>query len=120
MYHRRTTDASEMPGIEHARETDTQNVVRHILGMPISALRAIVGIIIALFLVWLAHDRAIASVTMKEEATEQRVHTLEKKDEDRTKQDAAVLSALSRIETKVDDVKDRVTRVENNQAGGKR
>lgn len=122
MHHRREADAATIvfgpQEHEHTRDTDTAVVARHILGMPIAALAAIGALVIALFGVWLAHDRAIAAEAKEQQQAATRIEKLEKKDEERTKQDSLVTAALARIETKIDDVKERVQRVENNQSEG--
>lgn len=115
MHHRRATDAAALPSIEHARETDTATAARHILGMPISTISAIVTLIAALFGVWLVHDRAIAAENLKQQTTEQRVEKLEHKDDERQKKSEEISNILSRIDQKLDDVKDRLKRVEDNQ-----
>jgi len=125
MQHRRATDTAEFPGIEHERDSDTAQVARHILGMPLNALIAIGSLIVALFGVWLAQDRAIAAETLKQQQTEERVRKLEQKDEKRSDADGDLKAALTRIEGSVNalndtvkDVKERVVRIEDHQQQG--
>jgi hypothetical protein len=107
-------DASDFQHQRIAEDSGLRAVVT-ILGMPVSMIAAVVTLILALFGVWLTHDRAIASNQATAEATKVRVDNIEKREEKRTEQEAIVAAALARIETKLDDVKDRVARVENNQ-----
>lgn len=96
------------------RDSPLVGIVR-ILGMPVGTLSALVLMIVFIFTVWLSHDRAIASQTGNQQQTETRVKKLEAHDEERTKSDAATAAALTRIEQKIDDLKERVAAAEKHR-----
>ena len=105
MRHSRVDDVLER---EHVRADDSAlAAVVRILGMPVGTLSAVVLVIVTIFTVWLTHDRAIASQISKQIQTEQRVEKLEKRDEERVVRDIEVAKALSRIEQKIDGLKER-------------
>jgi cell division protein FtsB len=113
--HSRTTDVAEH---EHERSEDTVFAgVRRVLTMPIGALTALVSVIGFVLSIWLATDRALSAQQIQSQQVDQRVQKLEQREEERSKSEAAVAAALVRIETKLDDVKDRVSRVENQKGG---
>jgi predicted histidine transporter YuiF (NhaC family) len=115
--HARATDAVDH---DHERNDDTVFAgISRILTMPIGLLTTLVSIVGFLLSIYLTFDRAVSAQQVQTHQVDQRVQKLEQRDEERSKTEAAVAAALVRIETKLDDVKERVERVEN-QKGGRR
>jgi septal ring factor EnvC (AmiA/AmiB activator) len=120
MHHSRATD-TDFPGVEHVRKTDTIEVANRFLGMPVTrALASAIGfLLVAVFSVWLSHDRAIAATQRDQKEAESRIQKLEEREAERNKTDTAIKEALTEIKTTLTDVKERVVRIENRQQGGK-
>lgn len=129
MHHSRATDPAGFSGVEHRREADEPiEVANRFLGMPVTRLLggAIGFVLVTVFSVWLAHDRALAAQERQQQAVEERVQKLETAERDQRERedkqrerDVALLTAITEIKTTLGDVKDRVVRIENHQQGGK-
>ncbi|HEX8851227.1 MAG TPA: hypothetical protein VF761_17005 [Gemmatimonadaceae bacterium] len=134
-HHSRATDPGEFSGVDHRRKTDEPiEVANKFLGMPITRLLggAIGFVLVTVFTVWLAHDRALAAQERQQKAVEDRVQKLEQAEKDQREReekqrereekqrerDTALLTAITEIKTTLGDVKERVVRIENHQQQG--